>query len=317
MPLFPEIAPYRTHMLPVGQGHTLYVEESGNPNGPAAIVLHGGPGSGCNANHRRRFNPATWRIICFDQRGAGRSTPAGELTANTTAHLVEDINAIRTHLGLGKIALYGHSWGSTLALAYAQSHPEHVAAMVVGGIFLATQTEMDWFTQPHGVARLYPNEHATLADMLNNPAPQMFFKALSQAITGGDVAHATLTARQWGVLESLLSTPTPNRAEIEAELALPGMLPRAAIEISYIANNCYLTPNQLLENASRLVGIPLTILQGQLDFVTPPAAAIALHQALPHSRLHLLAETGHSGTPQLEDARVAATEAMLPHLSRK
>ena len=303
-PLYPALDPFKTHMLPVGQGHVLYVAEYGNPQGLPAVVLHGGPGSGFSPNAPRRFNPATYRVICFDQRGAGKSTPTGSIQHNTTQHLVADVEVLRTHLKIENWLVYGTSWGSTLGLAYAQAYPKRVNALVLGGIFMATKEELDWFSSPHGAMRLYPNQIRELKLLLGNPHPSRFFEALHSTINGPDKQKAQAAARQWSLVECLLAVPTPSMAEIEAELASPSMLPRAQIEISYIAQGCYLKPDQLLKNAHRLRQIPLTIIQGQLDFVTPPAAAHALHAALPHSQLLLIPTAGHVGNEDMEKARL-------------
>lgn len=313
MPLFPLLTPYATHMLPVGQGHTLYVEESGSRSGLPVIVLHGGPGSGCNEKHRQRFNPHKYRIICFDQRGCGRSQFEDRLAANTTDALIEDIARIRTHLGLTTATVvYGTSWGSTLALAYAQTYPQTVSHLILGGIFLGTPHELNWMAHPTGAARFYPVEYAAITELLGNPPPDQVIPTMYLALTGANPAFARQAALAWSRYEALCSTPVPNRREIEEFLAItPNLHEHAALECHYFNSNCFLEPDQLLINASRIAHIPTQILQGQLDMVCPPETAHRLHAALPNSTLTLVENCGHSASPDMEEARVTATNALI------
>lgn len=312
-PLFPPIEPYATHQLAVGNGHTLYVEESGNLDGLPAIVLHGGPGSGCNAKHRQRFNPEKYRIICFDQRGCGRSMWEDRFAANTTQHLVEDIAAILNRLGvISPVVVYGTSWGSALALAYAQTYPETVQALILGGIFLGTREEMEWLALPVHAARFYPQEYQAITGLLGNPPPQQVIATLYQALTGENAGFARRVAEAWTRYECLCSVPVPNRAEIEEFIATaPNLHEHAALEYYYFNSNCFLEPGQLLANCSRITHIPTQILQGRLDFICPPTAAYSLHQELPASTLTIVENCGHSASEDMEAARVAATNSLI------
>jgi len=314
--LFPEITPFQTHAIAVGGGHTLYVEQSGNPEGLPVVVLHGGPGGGCKDKHRQRFDPEVYRIVCFDQRGCGRSTFEARLAANTTQHLVDDIETIRTQLGLGKIAVYGTSWGSTLALAYAQTHPQQVLGMVLGGIFLGTEYELAWMTHPAGAPRFHPVEYRAVVAQLGNPAPQDILATLYQALAGTNADFAQRIAVLWSRYEAVCSEPAPNRAEIEEFLATtPTLLEHATLEAHYFMNGCFLESNQLMANVERIAHLPIHILQGALDMVCPPETAIALHAALPNSNLVVVPLCGHGGNDAMEAARVAATTALAAQLA--
>lgn len=313
---FPEITPYQTHNIAVGDGHTLYVEQSGNPEGLPVIVLHGGPGSGCKDTHRQRFNPAIYRIVCFDQRGCGRSTWEDRLAANTTPHLVDDIETIRTQLGLGKVVIYGTSWGSTLALAYAQTHPQQVLGMVLGGIFLCTPHELAWMTSPAGVPRFHPAEYRAVVAELGNPPPEDILETLHQALTGNNEDFAQRTATLWSRYEAVCSDPAPNHAEIEEFLATAtNLVEHATMEAYYFVNDGFLEPNQLADNTHRIAHLPVHILQGAIDMVCPPETAIKLHGLLPNSTLTMVPLCGHSGTEDMEIARTEATNTMAAQLA--
>lgn len=316
-PLFPEFEPFATHMLEVGDGHTLYVEQSGNPDGLPVVVLHGGPGSGCSPKSRQRFDPALYHIICFDQRGAGRSLPHGDLRANTTAHLVADIEMIRELVGVDSWVVYGTRWGCTLALAYAQAHPQRVKGLVVGGVFLGTATEYDWLNNPEGLSRFRPQEYAAVLQFFGGalPAGTTLDKALLDVITGPDAARARRAAELFATYEGSACVLEPDMAlmaeMLETDEHLVGHI---AVELHYFVNQCFLTPNQLLADAAKLKDIPVMILQGGLDLVCPPATAYALHTALPSSSLQVIALCGHVANDAMEAARVQATSAMATRL---
>lgn len=314
-PLFPEIEPYAVQRLEVGDGHVLYVEESGNPQGVPVMVLHGGPGSGTWGGQRRYFDPQAYRIVLFDQRGAGKSTPAGCMEANTTAHLIEDMELIRTRLKLGSVVLYGHSWGSTLALAYAEAHPAHVRGLIVGGIFLAREEDVAWFGGSRGSARVYPEEYEALAALIGNPPEERFFAALYAVLRGPDADLARRAAYAWTLYESLRADLAISDEDLRGDLENRLMFERALIECGYIAQGCFLRANQLLEGAAGIAHIPTIILQGRLDLVTPTAGAVDLHRALPGSELRILPLTGHWSTPLFNAARVEAANAMLEKIA--
>ena len=318
-PLFPEIAPYTIEMLPVTHGHTLRVAQFGNPAGIPVIVLHGGPGSGFGEKSPRRFDPELYHIIIFDQRGAGESTPSNSLEANTTQHLVEDIEAIRNHLNIASWMVYGTSWGSTLALAYAQTYPEKVRALVIGGIFLGTQDELGWFNNPLGLPRLRWPEFSALQslfpDNLTGPALD---QAIYAALTGPDADLAHKAAVAFALYESMACFPDPDRnAALEYINSDPHIVAHIAIELHYFVNYCFLEEGQLLANCHRIAHISTHIVQGELDFVCPPVMAQKLHAALPQSTLTMVPMAGHFTGDALESARTAATSAMARHLSTK
>lgn len=315
-PLFPELQPFATHMLEVEGGHTLYIEQSGNPSGIPVIAFHGGPGSGSSDKARRRFDPALYHIVVYDQRGAGKSTPAGNLAANTTQHLMEDINLIRVHLKLGAVVLYGTSWGSTLALAYAQKHPANVLGLILGGIFLGTRTETNWITEPTGLPHLrWPEYQALLATIPDTIVPTSLEHTLLQLITGPDAGLARRVAEAYSIYEGSACFPEPDYKAIHDYAVLDATLvPHIAIELHYFANAFFLMPNQLLENIATIAHLPVTILQGGLDIVCPPAAAYVLHAALPKSEFTLVPSSGHVANDTMEAARCTATTAFAVRL---
>lgn len=316
-PLFPELAPFTTYMLPVDNGHSLYIERSGNPAGLPVIVLHGGPGSGTSDKARRRFDPAIYHIIAFDQRGAGKSTPAGSLTANTTAHLIRDIETIRTDLGIEQWVVYGTSWGCTLALAYAQTEPQAVMGLIVGGVFLSAKDEYDWFNLPGGLPRFRWKEYQAVLEVIPEAALAHIPLDLAflQIITGPNVTLARRAAEAFAVYESSACFPEYDLAAIyEYTAADEFLIGHIAIELHYFTNHCFLTPHQLLDGCPRIAHIPTLILQGGLDLVCPPATAHQLHAALPQSELTIVASSGHVANDQMEAARIAATNAMAAKL---
>ncbi|MFZ2619660.1 MAG: prolyl aminopeptidase [Alphaproteobacteria bacterium] len=289
-PLYPPLEPFNTGMLPVGDGHTLYYEQCGNPQGVPIVFLHGGPGSSCKMKHRQLFNPQKYRAILFDQRGCGKSTPTASMVANTTPHLVADIEKLRTHFGIAAWHVYGSSWGSTLGVAYAEAHPPMVLSLTVADVFLGSPAEAAWFEQSGQADRFFPEAFARVRKHL--PEGSSFFAGLNAVLNGDDATKALTATQDWTRLEGWLACLDATPAMVEEGLADPLLLPRAQIEIGYIANRCFLQPNQLLNHADRLT-MPVTILQGQHDMVCPPETAIALHRAVPHSQLYLVPNCGH------------------------
>lgn len=316
-PLFPEIHPFSINQLPVDNGHKLYVEQSGNPSGIPVIVLHGGPGTGCNEKSRRRFNPAIYRIICADQRGAGRSTPTGHLLANTTEDLIADIETIRNMLGITQWVLYGTSWGSTLALAYAQAYPEMVLGMVIGGIFLGTEDEINWLSRPTGLPRFRWREYqAVLASLPAGVLARNTFEgAIFEVVSGPDVALARRVAGAYALYEGSANVPEPDHNLIRAGISADAnLVSHIGIELYYFANRFFLQPNEIFSRIRRIAHIPMYILQGELDMVCPPAMAHQLHALLPNSRLTLVPSSGHMANEAMEKARIEATNAMAARL---
>jgi len=313
--LYPEIAPYRTELFPVDETHTLYVEEVGNPRGLPALFLHGGPGAGCEPYHRRFFDPQRFRVVLFDQRGAGRSTPHASLDNNTTADLVGDIERLRRHLGIDRWLVFGGSWGSTLALAYAEAHPERVSALVLRGVFLCRPHEIQWFYQ-EGASRLFPDYWV---DFVAPVAPRDrgdLLHAYHQLLTGEDELRRLAAAKAWSVWEGRTATLLPDDSVAE-HFARPHLaLSLARIECHYFVNDAFLRPNQLLADAGRLAGIPGVIVHGRYDVICPLENAWALHEAWPGSELSIIADAGHSAAETGTRRRlVEATDQLAEQLS--
>ena len=304
--------------LKLSHGHTMHYTEHGNPKGQPVVYLHGGPGSGSKPDHTRYFNLKTQWVILYDQRGAGQSTPLAEWKNNTTPHLVEDLERLRAHLNIEKWQVVGFSWGSTLALAYAQKYPKRVTGLVIGAVFLGTQPELDWFTSPTGVPLFYPLEYAAARAFI--PAktpPSKLHAAVFKVFTGSDKAKARKAAEAWTLFDALTMEFTPDpQAVVQGFKADKLLAPRMAIMWHYFANGCFLAPNQLLKGAAKLKNIPVHIVQSHYDLCTPPAAALALHQALPHSRLTMVTHAGHRATPPVEKARIAAITQQATKLAK-
>jgi proline iminopeptidase len=291
---YPEIEPYRTGMLPVSALHTLYYEESGNPHGKPVVFVHGGPGGGTEPKQRRFFDPAAYRIVLFDQRGCGRSTPYASLEDNSTWHLVEDMERLREHLGIERWQVFGGSWGSTLSLAYAEKHPERVTELVLRGIFLLRKQEIDWFYQ-HGASALFPDAwEAYLAPIPPEERGDML-TAYHRRLIGADPLAQQEAARAWSTWEGATSCLTANPALIARMSADIFSLAFARIECHYFVNKGFLERDgQLLEDAHRIRLIPTVIVHGRYDVVCPLESAWALHHALPEADLRIVPDAGHS-----------------------
>ncbi len=305
--LFPEIGPFETGYLPLSDGHVMYWEQVGNPRGKPVLFLHGGPGAGAGAIHRRFFDPAIWRVVIFDQRGAGRSRPLGGLTANTTPHLVEDIEALRKFLGIERLLLFGGSWGSTLALAYAQAHPEAVIGAVLRGIFLGRRAEVEWFL--HGLARVFPDAHATFAQFLPEPERGDLLASYLKRLIDPDPQIHGPAARSWSVYEGSCSTLLPSLESVSAFAQDRGAIGLARIEAFYFDNDLFLPEGGLLAHMAPLRQIPGEIVQGRYDMICPPQTAFELAEAWPLARLTLVPDAGHSALePGIRAALIAALE---------
>jgi proline iminopeptidase len=312
--LFPEIRPNATHWLPVDGGHTLYVEEVGNSRGIPVVFVHGGPGAGCEAYHRRYFDPTVYRIILFDQRGAGRSRPHAALEVNTTQHLVADMEAIRAHFGIEQWLLFGGSWGSTLSLAYAETHPERVLGMVLRGIFLCRPREIHWFYQ-EGANRIFPDYWEEFVAPIPEAERHDLLHAHHRLLTGDDEIARMASAKAWSVWEGRCATLTPRQAVIDFFSDPHVALSLARIEAHYFVNNSFLKPNQILRDSHRLKNIPGIIVHGRYDIVCPIESAWDLHRAWPEAELRIVPEAGHSASePGIANALVAATETMQRRL---
>ncbi len=306
--LYPAIEPYKCFHLPVGDGHELHVELCGTPGASPVVVLHGGPGAGISPFMRRFFDPARYLIVLFDQRGTGRSRPRGGLEANTTWHLVEDIERIREHLGLSRWQLFGGSWGSTLALLYAQRHPERVASLVLRGLFTMTRAELDWF-YGGGAARFFPEEWANFTAPIPDPEQGDLIGAYYRRLTRGDEAGQTRLARSWVRWETATAALRPNRAGfIDTDYARAF----ARIESHYFAHGGWLEEDgQILRDMPRIAAIPGVIVQGRYDMICPPDTARRLARAWPAGVLKLVDNAGHAlSEPGIAAELIRATDRL-------
>lgn len=309
--LYPEIEPYRTWRLAVDDIHELYVEECGNPEGLPVVFLHGGPGAGLSPYHRRFFDPARYRIVLFDQRGAGRSTPHADLRNNTTQHLVADIEALREKLGIERWVVFGGSWGSTLSLAYAQAHPERVLGLVLRGIFLARQGELRWFNERDGGASwIFPERWARYLAHIPEDEHHDLVEAYWRRLDSDDEGVRLAAALAWGNWEGGSTTLIHDPNE-------PGNFedPKVAIsvaraEVHYFRHAMFLEPDQLLRNLGAIRHIPATIVHGRYDIICPVKTACDLANAWPEAHLHIVL-AGHSAAdPAIVDQLVQATDAL-------
>jgi proline iminopeptidase len=292
--LYPPIEPYRTFRLKVDHGHELYVEESGNPNGKPAVFLHGGPGGGTDAKQRRFFHPDHYRIVLFDQRGCGQSTPHAGLEANSTWDLVADIEAIRRHLKLEKWLVFGGSWGSTLALAYAQKHPERVTELVLRGIFLLRKKEIDWFYQG-GCSEIYADAWEPYWNHIPEAERHDMVRAYHKRLTSEDSTVRLAAAKFWSGWEGATSKLLPDAAFQASYEEDHHALAMGRIECHYFMNKGFLEPeDQLLRDVGKIRHIPGVIVQGRYDVVCPLETAWALHKAWPEADFIITADSGHS-----------------------
>ena len=307
--LFAPLEPYRHGMLAVDNLHTLYWEESGNPDGLPVLFLHGGPGGGTSPLHRRFFDPKAYRIVLFDQRGAGKSTPLGEYRQNTTQLLIDDIETLRRMLGIKQWLVFGGSWGSTLALAYAQAEPDACLGLVLRGIFLCSKEEVDWFI--HGGNWFHPEAHAKFVDLIPREERGDLVEAYWRRISSDQPDVYLPAARSWSHYEgcrvSLVPASTPvSQTQAEMDVFDVGI---GRMEVHYMRNLGFFSENQLLQGVEKIRHLPAVIVHGRYDVICPPAIAHQLHQAWPEAHLHMIADAGHSGfEPGIVDALVRATE---------
>lgn len=302
---YPPIDPHCSGMLQVDALHSLYWEVSGNPAGLPVVLLHGGPGSGTVPRHRQFFDPAHYRIVLFDQRGAGRSAPRAECRDNTTQLLVADMETLRTELGIDRWIVFGGSWGSTLALAYAQTHPSRCRALVLRGVFLCTPHEIDWFL--HGMGRFFPFAHEQFVARLPQSERGDLLAAYMRRLFGDDAQQQLLAARDWNRYEGSCVHLWPQPPEPDDAASDATALAVARLEAHYFHHQGFFEPEQLLRDVGRLHAIPALIVQGRYDVVCPPATAIRLHQAWPQAQLQIIEDAGHSAfEPGIEAALLAA-----------
>jgi len=290
-PLYPPVEPFDSRMLEVGDGHKIYVEQCGRPDGLPVVVLHGGPGGGSSPIMRRFFDPSVYRIVLFDQRGCGRSRPHASVEANTTGHLVADIERIRVLFGIRRWIVFGGSWGATLALAYAQAHPDRTAHLVLRGVFLGTRPELDWF-YGGGAARFFPDLWARFSDPIPEDERADMIGAYHLRLFSGVYAQETRYARLWAEWENALATLDSRPGQ-----ATPVDYARAfaRLENHYFRHDCFLAgPDALIDGLGRMAGVGGAIIQGQYDMICPPATAWRLHRAWPNSTLTIVPRAGHA-----------------------
>ena len=307
LPLYPPLEPFASGMLELEAPHRMYYEQSGNPRGVPVVFLHGGPGAGSSPVHRQFFDPAFYRIVVFDQRGAGRSTPLGALENNTTPALIGDMERLRGHLGIDRWMVFGGSWGSTLALAYAEHHPRRCLGLILRGIFLCRPSEIDWFL--YGLRAIFPEAWRTFANFIPQPERGDLLAAYHQRLVHPDPAVHMPAARSWSIYEGSCSTLLPNPALV-ADFATDRVaLGLARIEAHYFRNDIFLPPDALLANVARLRDVPGVIVQGRYDIVCPTISADDLHQAWPEADYQIVADAGHSAfEPGIRSRLVAATD---------
>jgi proline iminopeptidase len=309
--LYPPLEPTAQWMLEVGAVHRVYVEECGNPAGIPVVFLHGGPGSGCKPYHRQFFDPGRYRIIIFDQRGCGRSTPLGETAENDTHTLLADIEAIRARLGVERWVVFGGSWGATLALLYAQRFPQQVLALVLRGTFLARQIDVDWFFHD-GVSRLFPDAWAAFTSAFPQAHDGDFIAAAWQAMQSADATVRATAAQAWSRWTGRIVTwllPASNAAPASGPEQVNRIIQEVAIETHYARHRYFIGEDEILRHVDRLPAVPTTIIHGRRDLTCLLEASWALHRQLPDSTLQIVAEAGHlANDPPMIDALVCATD---------
>lgn len=307
--LYPEIEPHRSGRFKVSEGHELYWEESGNPKGKPAVFLHGGPGGGTEPKHRRYFDPSAYRIILFDQRGCGRSTPFASLEHNTTWDLVSDIELLREHLKVEKWMVFGGSWGSTLALAYAETHPTRVTELVLRGIFLLRKEEIQWFYQD-GASWMFPDAWEDYVGHIPKEERGDLLRAYYKRLTSSSHEVQSEAAKVWSVWEGRTSCLIPNQELISRTAGDEFALAFARIECHYFVNDGWLTGGrELLANVDKIRNIPGVIVQGRYDVVCPAKSAWDLHRAWPEAHLAIVGDAGHAASePGIVHELVSATD---------
>tara|TARA_R110001592_G_scaffold363352_2_gene684856 strand:+ start:131097 stop:132056 length:960 start_codon:yes stop_codon:yes gene_type:complete len=312
---YPRIKPYATHELVVDRIHRLYVEEAGNPKGTPVLFVHGGPGGGCTENDRRFFDPEKYRIILFDQRGSGRSLPHAELTANNTDSLLDDMEKVRELMAVDKWMLFGGSWGSTLSLVYAQAYPDNVMGMILRGIFLCRQQDVQWFYQ-EGASHVFPDYWQDYLMPIPLAERGDLLSAYYRRLAGGDELIRMAAAKAWSVWEGRCASLHPNPDLVEHLGSPHTALAMARIEAHYFKHGAFLNGREILSHMGVLEGIPGVIIHGRYDMVCPVGQAFDLHRAWPGSVLRVIRDAGHaSSEPGTLAALVQATDDMLSTLA--
>jgi len=308
--LYPAIKPYVKHSIAVEKPHVLYVEECGNPSGIPVVFLHGGPGAGCSPSHRCFFDPDVYRIVLFDQRGCGLSKPHAELKGNNTSALIADIEYIRDYLGIENWVVFGGSWGSTLALLYAEAYPERVSGLILRGIFLCRTKDVQWFYQ-EGASRIFPDYWQDFIDPIAEKQRGDFVQAYYQRLSGDDELARMAAAKAWSKWEARCASLRLS-GDLVSHLADPHTaLSMARIECHYFAHDSFIEPNQILDNIDNIRHIPTIIIHGRYDVVCPVDQAFELKRAWPEAALQVVPDAGHSAfEPGIIDALITATQSL-------
>ncbi|WP_394753447.1 prolyl aminopeptidase [Crenothrix sp.] len=309
--LYPEITPYHTFFLETGSKHSVYVEQSGNPDGFPAIFLHGGPCSGTKPDHRRFFDPEYYRIILFDQRGCGQSLPFGELEHNTTQDLIDDMERIRQELRINQWLVFGGSWGAALALLYAQQHTNRVSSLIIRAVFLARQQDMDWFIK-NGVRLIYPEQWQRLMTSMPESGRQNPIQGLWNALWGNDEVTVRRVAREWMAWGAQVALGNVYQGYSHDSHVTDNMVQQVRMELHYAKNHYFIEENQILNLCHKLTAIPATIIHGRNDLVCPMEAGMMLSKALPHADYVVLPNAGHIGQgDSMISALVTATDQWI------
>ncbi|HEY9201756.1 MAG TPA: prolyl aminopeptidase [Gammaproteobacteria bacterium] len=312
--LYPPIKPYVTHHINVDEVHSLYIEEAGNPLGLPVVFLHGGPGAGCAPYHRQFFDPEVYRIVLFDQRGCGKSTPHASLEGNTSWDLVSDIERIREHLQIEQWAVFGGSWGSTLGLLYAQAHPQRVSGLILRGIFLARDSDVRWFYQ-QGTSRLFPDYWEKFIEPIAEDERDDMIAAYYRQLTGEDEMQKMRAARAWSAWEGMTATLQTDDSLIKSFSASFTALSIARIECHYFMHQCWLRPNQIIEDIEKIRHIPAWLVHGRYDVICPVEQAWELSRAWPEAQLSIIADAGHAAVePGIIHELIDATRALSVRL---
>ncbi|ART82565.1 prolyl aminopeptidase [Oceanisphaera profunda] len=315
--LYPSITPYQQHQLKVSDRHTLYVEESGNPLGIPVLLVHGGPGAGTSGEHRRFFDPESYRIILFDQRGAGQSQPHAELADNHTQALIADMEQIRTTLGVESWLVFGGSWGSTLALCYAIEHRDRVRGLVLRGLFLAREQDLNWLYQPEGgAAQVFADYYQDFLSPLDGETRHLLNHYYRLLTSSNELARLN-AARAWAIWEGRISTLHPRIDAVEHYGQAHDALALARIESHYFINHCFIEENHIIRQVEKLRGLPAILIHGRYDMICKPAAALELAEHWPELNLQIVPGAGHSAfEPSIIDALVKATDQMVRELAK-
>lgn len=312
---FPAIRPYATHELKVEDPHTIYFEECGSPDGIPVVVVHGGPGAGCNPDQRRFFDPNIYRIILFDQRGCGRSTPVGSLINNTTQGLISDMEAMREYLKIDKWLLFGGSWGATLSLLYAQAHPTHVLGLILRSVLLANEADRKWFFHEGGASRIYPYYWDEFAGLLKPSEREDLLQTYYDRLDNRNELIRMKAAKAWSLWHRRCATMNPLPS---ASAYSSGTMRLARLECHYFVNKCFIEENQILDNMKLIKNIPGIIVHGRYDMITPVDNSYKLERAWRQVELDIVRDAGHaSSEPALTDALIKATEKMAKLLGDK